>query len=129
MLTRHTSRALLSSSIAPRLGRLAGPSASTRFPSLKPIAQRSSNCRGFHSTPAICKGIQPDSSDPHPPHPQSSNPGGAPSHVSEPSPLSKQRYHEYAEHYLNVVLTEIEDLPEDGPEMEAEYHVSTLCSL
>ncbi|KAL4919970.1 hypothetical protein BDW62DRAFT_199381 [Aspergillus aurantiobrunneus] len=127
MLTRRTSRALLTpSSTLPRLGRLAAPSASTRFLSSNPISQRSPCCRGFHSTPAIRKGIFPGSSDPPSPHPETSNPAGATSHVSEPSPLSDQHYHEYSERYLNILLTEVENLQEEGSEIEAEYSAGVL---
>ncbi|KAL4780740.1 hypothetical protein BJX76DRAFT_350744 [Aspergillus varians] len=127
MLTRGASRAIFSPScIVPRLGRLAASSASNRFPSSKLIAQRPPRRQGFHSTPAIRKGIIPDSADPPSPHPQSSNPDGAPARVSEPSPISTQHYHEYADHYLNLVLTEIEDLPEDRQDLEAEHSAGIL---
>ncbi|KAL4932718.1 frataxin family protein [Aspergillus undulatus] len=132
MLLRHTSRALLSSSV-PRLGARVGAgqlSASTRLASSisssKPIAQRPSNYRAFHSTPAVRKGITPGSSDPPAPHPESSNPAGAKAHVSEASPLSDHKYHEYSEHYLNVLLGEVEAVQEDGSDIDAEYSAGVL---
>ncbi|KAL2799187.1 hypothetical protein BJX66DRAFT_333482 [Aspergillus keveii] len=129
MLSRRTPRALLSSPSAfLRVSRgAASASSSSRFQSPpKPSIQPSSRRQGFHSTPAIRKGIFPDSADPPSPHPQSSNPGGAASHVSEPSALTDQQFHEYSEHYLNVLLSEIENVQEDGHDIEAEYSAGVL---
>ena len=125
MLTR-TPRAFLSS-IRPtlRIGRVSTPAA-TYFqsqPQSQPKGIRSSY-RLFHSTPAARKGIQPDSSDPKPPKGNSNNVAGAAVHVTEPSPLTPEQYYEYSEHYLNVVITEVERLQEEGSDMEAEYSVS-----
>ena len=82
--------------------------------------------QNFHSTPVPRKGIFPDSEDPPAPNPQSNQPNniaGAAAHVTEPTPLTDGQYHDYAEHYLNVVQTEIENLQEQGSDMEAEYSV------
>jgi frataxin len=76
--------------------------------------------RTFHSAPAVHKGITPDSSDPKPPNPQSTN--GA--HVIEATPLSDKDYHDVSEHYLEVLLAEVERVQEDGSEVEAEFSVS-----
>ncbi|RHZ50066.1 frataxin family protein [Aspergillus thermomutatus] len=79
--------------------------------------------RGFQSTSCIRKGIFPDSSDPPAPNPQSNNLAGASTHVTEPSPLTDSQYHEYAEHYLNVIQNEVEKAQEEGSDIEAEYSV------
>ncbi|KAL4872941.1 hypothetical protein BDV12DRAFT_161023 [Aspergillus spectabilis] len=127
MLSRRTPRALFSpSSAAFRAGRVTAPSASARFQTPTLTTQRSFRRQGFHSTPAIRKGIYPDSADPPSPHPESSNPAGAASHVSEPSPLTDQLFHEYSEHYLDVLLTEIESVQEEGSDIEAEYSAGVL---
>ncbi|KAE8147426.1 Frataxin-like domain-containing protein [Aspergillus avenaceus] len=82
--------------------------------------------RPFHGTPQIRKGIFPDSADPPSPSPQTNNVAGAASHVTEASTLTESQYHEYAEHYLNVLQLEIEKAQEDGSDMEAEYSAGVL---
>ncbi|GAM41757.1 mitochondrial chaperone [Talaromyces pinophilus] len=86
-----------------------------------PLQQR----RSFLSTPAIRKGITPESSDPKAPNPQSNNAAAAAgaTHVVEATPLSDKDYHEVADHYLEVLLGELERAQEDGSEIEAEYSV------
>ncbi|KAL4970798.1 frataxin family protein [Aspergillus stella-maris] len=128
MLIRRTSRALLSStSSLPRLGAATRLSASARFPSSKPITQRCSpRHQAFHSTPATRKGITPGSSDPPAPHPESSNAAGAKAHVSEASTLTDHAYHEYSEHYLNILLSEVEVVQEEGSDIDAEYSAGVL---
>ncbi|KAL4887080.1 Frataxin [Aspergillus karnatakaensis] len=128
MLSRRAPRALFSpSSAILRTARTSAPSASARFQ--RPtgaIQQRSFRRQGFHSTQAARKGIYPDSDDPPSPHPESSNAAGAQSHVSEPSPLTEQAFHEYSEHYLDLLLEEIEAAQEDGSDIEAEYSAGVL---
>ncbi|KAL2862886.1 frataxin family protein [Aspergillus lucknowensis] len=128
MLSRRSSRALLSSpSAIRRTSRVTAPSASSRLHyTPKPVVQLLYGHQGFHSTPEIRKGIFPDSADPPSPHPQSSNPAGAASRVSEPSPLTDQQFHEHSEHYLNVLLAKIENTQEDGSDIEAEYSAGVL---
>ncbi|EED24459.1 mitochondrial chaperone Frataxin, putative [Talaromyces stipitatus ATCC 10500] len=84
--------------------------------------------RNFLSTPAIRKGITPDSSDPIAPNPQSNNAATAAGsdHVVEATPLSDRDYHEVSEHYLNVLLGELERVQEEGSEIEAEYSAGVL---
>ena len=79
--------------------------------------------QGFHSSSAVRKGIQPDTSDP--PAPKSSqNVAGAATHITDPSPLTDTQYYEYSEHYLNVLMGEVERMQEErGSELEAEYSV------
>jgi frataxin len=79
--------------------------------------------RAFHSTPAVRKGITPGSSDPPSPNPQSNRVADGAIHVTEPSPLTDSQYHEYSEHYFNVLLGEIERIQEEGADLEAEYSV------
>lgn len=79
--------------------------------------------RSFHPTPTARKGLQPDSSDPKPPNGNSQKVAGAAVHVTEPSPLTNEQYYEYSEHYLNVVIGEVEKLQEEGSDIEAEYSV------
>lgn len=78
--------------------------------------------QGFHSSPAVRKGIQPETSDP--PAPKTQNVAGAATHITDPSPLTDSQYYEYSEHYLNVLMGEVERLQEEGgSELEAEYSV------
>lgn len=127
MLSRSTRATLL------RLHRSAAPTNASRsrivalqqpiqhHQSKQAISQR----RTFLSTPAIHKGITPESSDPKAPNPQSNNAAAAAgaAHVIEATPLSDKNYHEVSEHYLNVLLGELERSQEDGSEIEAEYSV------
>ena len=110
-----------------RVGRISTPVASHFQPQAN-LPPRSSR-RGFRCTPAARKGIFPDSSDPPAPNPQSNNVAGAAGHVTEPSPLTDGEYHEYAEHYLNVLQSEIEKVQEEGADIEAEYSVRILRRL
>ena len=77
--------------------------------------------RNFHSTHSAHKGITPHSSDPTPPNPQPSN--GATGAIHDPSPLTDSQYHEHSEHYLNILMAELERVQEEGSEVEAEYSV------
>ncbi|KAL5343725.1 hypothetical protein BJX70DRAFT_393779 [Aspergillus crustosus] len=127
MLSCRTHRALFAPSTAVlRTARLTAPSASARFQTSTLSTKSPISHQGFHSSPAIRKGIYPESADPPSPHPESSNPAGAASHVSEPSPLTDQLFHEYSEHYLDVLLSEIESVQEGGSEIEAEYSAGVL---
>ncbi|RAL09738.1 frataxin family protein [Aspergillus homomorphus CBS 101889] len=105
---------------SPAAARASLPSQST------PSTPRSSLLRSFHSSPATRKGIFPDSADPAAPNPQSHNVAGAAAHVSEPSPLTDGQYHDYAEHYLNTVVEEVENRQEEGSEIEAEYSAGVM---
>lgn len=91
------------------------------------IAQRTQRTQrsNFHATPAIHKGITPESADPQAPNPQPNNAAAAAgaTHVVEPTLLSDQHYHEVSEIYLNELLAEVERVQEEGSEMEAEYSV------
>ena len=106
--------------------RLLLPATTTRSPTSRLPTQLT---RSFHVSPIARKGIQPDSSDPKPPNPQSHGVAGATGHTAEASPLTESEYHEYAEHYFNVLLAELERAQEDGSEVEAEYSVSTTYRL
>ncbi|KAH1431398.1 hypothetical protein KXX32_003169 [Aspergillus fumigatus] len=82
--------------------------------------------RGFQCTSCTRKGIFPDSADPPAPKPQSNNVAGASTHVTEPSPLTDVQYHEFAEHYLNVIQNEVEKAQEEGSDIEAEYSAGVM---
>ncbi|KAL2215924.1 Frataxin-like domain-containing protein [Thermoascus aurantiacus ATCC 26904] len=127
MLSR-TPRAVLSSS-ALRLGRLqvAATPAALQFQSRQSLVFSSSQCRSreiprrsFHATPSA------NLSDPNPPKPQSQNIAGGATHVTEPTPLTNQQYHEYADYYLNYLLSELEKAQEEGSDIEAEYSAGVL---
>ncbi|EAS36103.1 frataxin [Coccidioides immitis RS] len=135
MLSRNSSRALsslfsstthavhtpavVSPAAIPSLNRAISRAPSSRAPQT-PFA------RAFHYAPKFHKGITPGSSDPAPPSPEPNNLGGVSPHVVEPSPLSDAKYHEYSEHYFNVLLTELEEAQEQGSETEAEYSAGVL---
>ncbi|OAX81231.1 iron donor protein CyaY [Emergomyces africanus] len=84
--------------------------------------------RQLHTTPALRKGITPGSSNPAPPNPESSsaNIAGGANHVTQPSPLTEEQYREYAEDYFNVLLTKVEQLQENGSDVEAEYSAGVM---
>lgn len=86
--------------------------------------------RTFTSSAFFSKGLQPDSENPRPSNPQSTPVAGSGAHVTEPSPLTPEEYHEYSEHYFNVLLGELEKAQEEGSDVEAEYSVSDcLCYM
>ncbi|EEP80296.1 hypothetical protein UREG_05138 [Uncinocarpus reesii 1704] len=130
MLSRSSARALSSLFSTARTP----AKASTTFPSLTRAVTATrttrtpqrSFARTFHCTPAFHKGITPGSSDPPPPSPESNDVAGVTPHVGEPSPLTDAQYHEYSEHYFNVLLTELEQAHEEGSETEAEYSAGVL---
>lgn len=82
--------------------------------------------QGFHSSPAVRKGIHPESEEPPSPKPQSHNVAGAAVHITEPTPLTDQEYYDYSEHYLNTLMAEVEKVAEEGSELEAEYSAGVL---
>lgn len=111
-----------------RVGRISGPAAIVPLQSQpqQPQTQLKPSFRqGFHSSATLRKGIHPESSDPPAPKPQSShNVAGAAIHITDPTPLTDAQYYEYSEHYLNVLMGEVEKLQEEGgSELEAEYSV------
>lgn len=83
--------------------------------------------QGFHSSPAVRKGIYPESPDP--PSPKSQPVAGAATHITDPTPLTDQQYYEYSEHFLNVLMGEVEKTAEEGSELEAEYSVCSFLSI
>ena len=80
--------------------------------------------QGFHSSSAVRKGLYPESEDP--PSPKSQPVAGAATHITDPTPLTDQEYYEYSEHFLNVLMGEVEKTAEEGSELEAEYSVRPL---
>lgn len=115
MIPRTASRALFAS-IRPSVR-----SSIPRASAIRPAASQFT--RGFQSSPAIRKGIHPESADPPAPNPQSAPVAGAASHITEPSPLSAEEYYEYSEHYFNVLLAHLESAQEEGADVEGEYSV------
>lgn len=85
--------------------------------------------KSFTSSAAFSKGLQPSSSNPQPPTLQSAPVAGAASHVTEPSPLTPEEYHDYSEHYFNVLLGHLEKAQEEGSDVEAEYSVSLAVAV
>lgn len=122
MLSRTAPRALLAS-MRPSIRATA--TTSTLLPRACAIRPSSASqfTRSFQSSPAIRKGIHPESADPPAPNPQSGSVAGAATHITEPSPLSPEEYYEYAEHYFNVLQNELEKAQEEGSDVEAEYSV------
>lgn len=66
------------------------------------------------------KGIQPDSETPEPTEPVQST------YVPKtPAPLEESEYHDIADEYLDVVLSKLEDVAEQRPDVDVEYSVSS----
>lgn len=77
--------------------------------------------RPFHSSHA------PANSNSNSDSPHSHHVAGAAVHVREPTPISDAEYHEHSEHYLEVLLNELERLQDqEGSEIESEYSVCCL---
>ncbi|KAJ5415600.1 hypothetical protein N7465_004295 [Penicillium sp. CMV-2018d] len=125
MLSRTAPRALLAS-VRPSIRTTT--TASTLLPRACAIRPSSASqfTRSFQSSPAIRKGIHPESANPPAPNPQSGPVAGATSHITEPSPLTPEEYYEYAEHYFNVLQSELEKAQEEGSDVEAEYSAGVL---
>lgn len=118
-LARLPARPALRSSIAPPQCR---PAAGAVLPS---SSVQSCCPRAFHSSTVRSKGLQPDSENPKAPNTQSAPVAGAAGHITEPSPLTPEEYHDYSEHYFNVLIADLEKAQEDGSDVEAEYSVSS----
>jgi frataxin len=123
MLSRTVPRALLTS-VRPSI-RTTTPTTSTLLPRACAIRPSSASkfTRSFQSSPAVRKGIHPESANPPAPNPQSGSVAGAATHITEPSPLTPEEYYEYSEHYFNVLQSELEKAQEEGSDIEAEYSV------
>lgn len=128
MLSRTAPRALLAS-VRPSIRTTT--TTSTLLPRACAIRPSSASqfTRSFQSSPAIRKGIHPESANPPAPNPQSGPVAGAAAHITEPSPLTPEEYYEYAEHYFNVLQSELEKAQEEGSDVEAEYSVCFLVSF
>ncbi|KAJ6189236.1 hypothetical protein N7519_004144 [Penicillium mononematosum] len=126
MLSRTAPRALLTS-VRPSI-RTTTPTTSTLLPRACAIRPSSASkfTRSFQSSPAIRKGIHPESANPPAPNPQSGSVAGAATHITEPSPLTPEEYYEYSEHYFNVLQSELEKAQEEGSDIEAEYSAGVL---
>ncbi|KAJ5762450.1 uncharacterized protein N7511_005832 [Penicillium nucicola] len=126
MLSRTVPRALLAT-VRPSI-RTTVPTGSALLSQTRTLRASSGPqfTRSFQSSPAIFKGIHPESQDPPAPNPQSAPIAGAAAHVTEPSPLSAEEYYEYSEHYFNVLLAELEKTQEEGSDVEAEYSAGVL---
>ena len=83
----------------------------------------------FTSSVPVAKGLQPGAEDPQPPNVQSTLVGGAAAHYTEPSPLTPEEFHDYSEHYFNVLLGHLEKAQEEGSDVEAEYSVSLVAVI
>ncbi|KAJ6163256.1 hypothetical protein N7497_003235 [Penicillium chrysogenum] len=126
MLSRTAPRALLTS-VRPSI-RTTTPTTSTLLPRACAIRPSSASkfTRSFQSSPAIRKGIHPESANPPAPNPQSGSVAGAATHITEPSPLTPEESYEYSEHYFNVLQSELEKAQEEGSDIEAEYSAGVL---
>ena len=81
------------------------------------------SCRTFCSSQVFRKGLSPHSAEPPPPNPEPhvvSRTG----QVLEATNLTDGEYHNVSEHYLNILMAELERVQEEGSEIEAEYSVS-----
>ena len=123
MLSRTAPRALLAT-VRPSI-RTTAPTSSALLSQTRGLRLNSGSqfTRSFQTSPAIRKGIHPESADPPAPNPQSAPVAGAAAHVTEPTPLTAEEYYEYSEHYFNVLLAELEKSQEEGSDVEAEYSV------
>ena len=61
---------------------------------------------------------------------RAAEPAGA--HVEEPTPLSQDQYHHYADSYIDSLVAELEEMQEQIEEVDVEYTVrliTSICSL
>jgi len=76
-------------------------------------------CRLFSTTPAASKGISPESEDPQPKAPESSN------NAAQPAELTNEEYNELADAYMDAMVERMEQLQEESDEVDVEYSVSS----
>ncbi|CEJ62374.1 putative mitochondrial chaperone Frataxin [Penicillium brasilianum] len=123
MLSRSAPRLLRAGSVIRASSRTCTPARQAVAPLCRSYP---SHPRAFTSSAFFSKGLQPDSEDPKPSNPQSTPIAGLNAHATEPSPLTPEEYHEYSEHYFNVLLGELEKAQEEGSDVEAEYSAGVL---
>ena len=84
--------------------------------------------RTFHASPCPRKGLSPESEEPQAPQPERDVATGGSHHITEPADISADEYHEIADHYIDELVAELEEMAEDGGKgLEVEYSVRSLC--
>ena len=73
--------------------------------------------RSFHTSP-LRNGIMPDSADPAPKESEANE------HVTSPTNLSYEEYHQRADEYLGSLVNRLEQQQEGRQDLEVEYAVS-----
>lgn len=76
--------------------------------------------RPFSASPIRSAGIMPDHEDPPPKESEPTH------HISEPTPLSEQEYHEHADRYIDQVIARLEEIQESREDVEVEHAVSNI---
>lgn len=121
MLSRNTTRLLRAGSAI----RASSRTSSTARQAVAPLCRSYPvHPRAFTSSAFFSKGLQPDTENPKPSNPQSTPVAGTGGPVGEQSSLTPQEFHDYSDHYFNVLLAELEKAQEEGSDVEAEYSVS-----
>lgn len=118
--TGLVARSLRSSSLS--ASRLAPRRSSTVSSPNVAIAAFFPRSRFVSTTPALSKGILPDSDDPAPPDVQTSTVKAV------PAELSDDEYHALADEYMDVICSRLEDIGEKNAEVDVEYSVRQLSS-
>ncbi|OCL09085.1 arabinogalactan endo-1,4-beta-galactosidase [Glonium stellatum] len=75
--------------------------------------------RNFHVSP-LCNGIMPDSADPAPKESEANE------HVTAPTELSHEEYHQRADEYLDLLVNRLEQQQESRQDLEVEYAAGVL---
>lgn len=74
--------------------------------------------RSISSTPGVYKGIQPETVDNPQSKQQETTPGGA-----APVDLTPEQYHELSDLYMDVIVSNLEELQENRDDVDVEYSV------
>lgn len=68
-------------------------------------------------TPAILKGLSPESEDPHP-TPKEPTAGAA-----RPANITAEQFEDVADTYMNIIVEKLEELQEEKEDVDVEYSV------
>ena len=121
MLSRSSRSCLLATSL--RAPRFLHPRPSIAA-LLTPPTARQLPRRNFHASPYPSRGLSPESEEPKAPNPQKDVATGGSHHITEPADISADEYHEIADHYIDELVAELEEMAEDGDNgLEVEYSV------
>ncbi|KAI9820762.1 MAG: Mitochondrial chaperone Frataxin [Pycnora praestabilis] len=76
--------------------------------------------RNFHASTTFSKGITPDSEDPQPKDLHDGD------HIAVPADISMDEYHELSDHYMDQLVSKLEQLQEEKENVDVEFSAGVL---